>query len=192
MWKLTLGLACAAVFAGNMMADPVTLSYSTTGVVLTYLFPDGGGDTFTLNGQSGTLALDSSLTTTNTINSGTYNTVYTNGTGVKNFNLSYDLTLDGVTQTVTQAATWTITLTHDTFITVNSSAPVLFNTAAGNWDVTLQGFSIDNGAVAGNVPITANAQFSPVPEPATAGVFGAILVGLVALGRRRVLPNPAR
>lgn len=187
MPRMFLVVLFTALFATCAAADPINVPYTTTGVNLTFLFNDGGGDTFNLTGLNGTLALDNSATTTNAINVGTYTTVYTNGTGVQTFDLSYDLTLDGVTHTLTQPTTWTITLGDDTFVTGLSSAPVLFDTPSGAWNVTLDAFSINNGAVAGTIPLEVSADFAPVPEPSSLLLLGTGAIGAVGAVKKKLL-----
>jgi len=185
--RLFLVLSLAIFAATSVVAGPISVAFSTSAATLSFLFPSpvGGGDTLQLNGSSGSLGLDTTSPTTNFINAGTYTTVGTNGTGVLFPTLSYDLTLDGVTQTLSQGVTWSITLTIDTFVTT-ASAPIQFVTSAGIWNVTLEAFSFSNGGQTGVRPIQVQADFSPVPEPATFGlVGGAALASLAVLRRRR-------
>jgi hypothetical protein len=129
--------------------------------------------------------LDTTLLTTTIVNAGTYTTVGTPGADVRYPILSYDLTLDGVTHTLSQAATWTITTGPDTFVTT-ASAPVQFVTPDGIWNVTLEAFSFSNQATIGELPIQVSADFDPVPEPATFATVGCVtLAGLAVLRRRR-------
>lgn len=181
-------LTVVAIFAAtSAMAGPVSVAFSTTPATLSFLFPliDGGGDTLQLNGSSGSLALNTDFETANFINAGTYTVTNTTGSGVTSPTLSYDLTLDGVTQTLSQGSTWSITAVADTFVTT-ASAPVQFHTSGGVWNVNLEAFSITATAL-GTLPIQVRADISLIPEPATFGlVSGALLAGLAVLRRRRV------
>lgn len=188
MRKTYLMAIAAGLFALSAVADPIDVPYMTTGTTMSYLFMGGGGDTLDMIGTSGVLALDSGATTTANILNATYTTVSTWGTGVRTLNLSYDLTLDGVTHTISQPATWTITLGPDTFA-ADAGAPVTFDTAMGSWNVTADPFTIDNGAAVGTIPLSIQADFLPipgttVPEPGSILVTAGMLAGLGLLRRR--------
>jgi|SRR5215469_16470047 len=103
--------------------------------------------------------------------------------------LTYNLTLDGVTQALTQMATWTITPSFDSFVTVAGSAPVLFKTAAGSWNVTLNAYSFPGQFFGTQIQAT-SANFAPISEPATLALFGAGLLTLGGLLRKRVRVHP--
>src|ERR1700687_3739532 len=132
-----LALICA-VFAIPAAASNVTLSYSATAAG-PFNFQ---ADTFSLGGQSGSVILDTAVPIVGNINNATF-TVGDSGNfdGSEQLTISYDLTLAGVTETVSQLATWTITPGLDTLFTVSASAPVLFSTPSGSWDVILEGYS---------------------------------------------------
>lgn len=100
-------------------------------------------DTLSMSGQTGTLTLDSSGTTTNAINVATLN-VGNSGlfNGSQNISLDFDLTLDGVVHQLQQQASWTISPSQDSVLAFDASGPVLFETSLGNWLVTLKAFSI--------------------------------------------------
>ena len=88
------------------------------------------GDSFSLSevGTSGLLTLDPATTTAATLNQATLDiSDYTNENGgyeSRLLDLSFDLTLDGVTHTLTQNATWSITPTYDSVLSVAASTPV--------------------------------------------------------------------
>ena len=177
----------AGLFATYATADPINIPYMTTGTTLNFVFPYGGGDTLTLTGTSGSLALSDAGTSTANILTGTYTTVPTFGTGVQSLNMTYDLTLDGVTHTLIQPANWTITWGPDTFV-AGSGAPVDFDTPMGLWSVTPDAFTIDNGAVAGTIRFAVQADFvdpPSLPEPGT--LFGTLCLfaGLLLMRRRQ-------
>jgi hypothetical protein len=145
-------------------ATAIPVSYSTTGVGPIAF----QADTFSLSGQSGSLTLDTTSLTTADINSATFFTGDSGAfAGSKTFDLTYDLTLDGVTNALVQSATWTITPSQDTFVTVAASAPVQFVTGAGNWDVTLNAYSFSSTAVGLSQTQQTSANFASVPEPSS-------------------------
>ena len=174
VFALAAGLACTT----GAYADSVTVGYSTTGVgPLSFQ-----ADTFSLSGQSGSLTLNTASTTTQDINTATFFTGDSGSfSGSEPLTLVYDLTLDGVTKAVTQTATWTITTSQDTFVTVAASSPVLFVTSDGNWDVTLDAYSF-TGAALGSQTESTTADFRAVPEPSAVGLLSLGLLGLMFLG----------
>src|SRR5579859_7227608 len=145
MQKTCLITLATGIFATCAMGATINVPSTTTDQTLSFVFGDGGGDTINLVGQDGILALDNSATGAATIFTGTYNTVSTSNTGVRSFNFMYPLTLGGVTHTISQPATWTITLGADTFVATRGT-PVSFDTSMGSWDVTGDAFTVNNGA----------------------------------------------
>src|SRR5262249_25150255 len=134
--KLLLTFTCCVLFAIPVFADTVNVPFSTSSAG-PFSFQ---ADSFSLSGESGLLALDTASFIVGDI--ATAALIFGDSgslSGSGNFLLSYNLTLDGVTQTVSQMVNWTVTPGEDT-LQVNSST-VLFKTPAGNWDVTLDGYS---------------------------------------------------
>src|SRR5581483_4223455 len=107
MRKTLLIVVAAGFFGICATADPISVPYSTSDTSLSFLFPDGGGDTLTMTGQNGLVALATEAVTTASIFNSSYTTVSTTGTGVRTFDLTYNLTVDGVTHTMTQPVVWT-------------------------------------------------------------------------------------
>ena len=180
--KLAVLVLVASVCTLTSLAAAATVSYSPA--------PYGPqayqADAFSLTGQSGTVSLSSTSTTTADINTANF-TVGDSGSfsGSQPLTISYGLTLDGVTHTLTQQATWTITPSQDTFVTVASSAPVLFVTPSGNWNVALDGYSIPANAMT-TFTASTPADFTPTPEPGTLLMLGSGVIGLAGVARRKL------
>jgi hypothetical protein len=151
-------------------ASPVTLGFHTSSTNLGTFF----GDQFSESGMTGLLNLDTSVAKTVTVGTANFNIVdYTYANGgfeSKPVTLAFDMTLDGVTHTLSQTGNWSITPSWDSMLTFTSLAPVLFNTPDGTWSVSLLGFSVGGGALgAFSTPIKALVSDppQPTPEPAT-------------------------
>ena len=177
-------LACCGLFSIPAVADPIIVAYSTTGLG-PFTFE---ADNFSLTGQAGFLTLDTASSTTTNINTAVFFTGDSGSfIGTQTFALTYHLTLDGVTQSVTQMATWTISPPLDTFVTVAGSSPVLFDTPAGKWNVTLGAYSF--AAVPSDIGTTQIASTSAdlaVPEPSAIALFTTSLLMLRMLPKKRV------
>jgi PEP-CTERM motif-containing protein len=162
-------------------ASPVTLGFHTSSTSLGTFF----GDQFSESGLSGLLNLDTSVSKVVTVSTANFNIVdYTYDNGgfeSKPITLSFDMTLDGVTHSLTQTGTWSITPTWDSMLSFNSVAPVLFNTPDGSWNVSLLGFSV-GGGVLGSFSAPIQAQATPTPEP---GTLMLLCAGLAGGGIRR-------
>jgi len=162
-------------------ASPVTLGFHTSSTNLGTFF----GDQFSESGLSGWLNLDTAVSKVVTVSTANFNIVdYTYDNGgfeSKPITLAFDMTLDGVTHSLTQTGTWSITPTWDSMLTFNSVAPVLFNTPDGSWSVSLLGFSV-GGGVLGSFSAPIQAQATPTPEP---GTLMLLCAGLAGGGIRR-------
>ena len=173
----TVALALALpLVAAAAEASPVTLSFSSTGISPVSFF----GDQFSESGLSGLLNLDTSVSKTVTVNVANFNIVdYTYDNGgfeSKPVTLAFNMTLDGVTHSLTQTGIWSITPSWDSMLTFNSVAPVLFNTPDGTWNVSLLGFSVGGGAL-GSFKTPIQAQATPTPEPGTLMLLCAGIAG---------------
>jgi len=186
---ISLGICCLISvlgFVSQAQAGPTSLPYSTTGLG-PLMFQ---ADTFSLGGQSGTVLLSTDFSTIAGINTAVFTTGNSPGfNGSESLLLSYTLTLDGVSETLSQSATWTVTESEDGFITFAASSPVLFVTPAGDWYVSLNSYAF--GPVT-SVGVTESqstmATFTPVPEPASMMLFGSGLLligGMLRVGTRR-------
>jgi hypothetical protein len=171
-------------FVSQAQASPTAVTYSTGG--LTDRF---ASDTFSLIGvPSGSITLDTVISTTVGINTAKF-VVGDSGSfsGSEPVGLSYDLDLDGVTEILSQSATWTITPGGDSFVTVAASAPVLFVTSAGSWYVSLDAYSFGLKGI-GSYTQPTMATFAPTPEPASMLLFGTgslLMGGMFRAGARR-------
>jgi hypothetical protein len=145
------------------------------------------GDQFSESGLTGMLNLDTSASKVVTVSTANFNIAdYTYDNGgfeSKPITLAFDMTLDGVTHSLTQTGTWSITPTWDSMLTFNSVAPVLFNTPDGSWNVSLLGFSVGGGVLGSfSAPIQAQLTPTPTPEP---GTLMLLCAGLAGGGIRR-------
>ena len=158
-------------------ASPITVSVGSGTMALQSYF----GDNFALSGGgSGLLNLDPTASTTATVNQAVLNIAnYTNannGYESRSLDLSFLLTLDGVTHTIFQTGKWSITPTFDSVLTLAASTPVEFDTSNGSWEVSLNSLAVGGGTLGTfSAPVTANIQ--AVPEPASFLLLGTAFVG---------------
>ena len=165
--------AVVALAASAADASPVTVAFSSTSTNLTPFY----GDRFSESGLSGFLDLDTSLSKSVTVNVANLNIVdYTYDNGgfeAQPVTLGFDLTLDGVTHSLSQTGTWSITPTFDSMLSFAALSSVVFNTAHGTWNVSLLGFSVGGGVLgAFSAPVQAQVTPTPTPEPATLLLLG--------------------
>ena len=190
---LALALAMPLLMAIPAHASPIVVSFASGPTTLQSFF----GDNFSLSesGSKGFLTLDSAASTPATLNVATLDIAnYTNDNGgyeTRSLDLSFALTLDGVTENLTQNATWSITPTFDSVISAAASVPVEFDTKDGSWLVSLNGFSVGGGALGiFSAPVTASIQ--AVPEPTSILLFGtALLGGGIQRWRKRRMDGPS-
>src|SRR5260221_11709715 len=142
-------------------AGPIAVSFGSGHIALQSFF----GDTFSLSGAggSGLLTLDTTASTSATVNQAILDIAnYTNdnyGYETRPLGLSFDLTLGGVTHTLTQSGTWSITPTFDSVVTWAASVPVTFDTSGGSWEVRLNSFAVGGGALGMfGAPVTTSIQ----------------------------------
>jgi len=163
-------------------ASPVSVGDSTTSVgPLTFY-----ADTFTESGQSGTLVLDNAAPTLGvTVNQAALDVGDSGLTDTsQTFSLSFDLTLDGVTHTLTQSMLWTITPSEDQVLAASASDSVLFVTSAGSWEVTLDSFQMIADFIT-NYATPVTADFVAVPEPSALASLSVGLFGVAFFASRR-------
>jgi hypothetical protein len=183
MYKSLMVIVLCTAFSIAAEADPVTVSFSTSGAgPLNFQ-----ADTFSLMGQAGFLTLDTASSTTANINTAVFFTGDSGSfSGTQTLFLTYGLTIDGITQDLTQMAMWTITPSLDTFITVSPSSPVRFDTPSGTWNVSLGAYSFS--AVVSDIGVTQTmptpADFK-VPEPGAMKLLSASLLMVGALLKKR-------
>src|SRR6266852_7656352 len=124
---LALALPLLAIPAD---ASPIAISFGGGTTALQSFF----GDAFSLTGGLGFLSLDTDASTSVTVNTALLDIAnYTNDNGgyeTQPIGLSFDLTLNGVTHTLTQQATWSITPTYDSVFSVAASAHTEFDTSS--------------------------------------------------------------
>ena len=173
---LLFGLLVLLSIAVPAEATPITVNFSSGTVGPIVL----NADTFSETGLTGSLVLDTSSLITANVNLAVF---------VANFgasastpvNLSFLLTLDGVTHLLSQSGTFTITPAIDSVSGLASGSPVQFDTASGSWLVTLNAFSV-SATFPGTFTTNVTADFTPIPEPATLLLLG---TGLAAVAARR-------
>jgi len=192
--RLTL---CAVIFSlglvSQALATPIAVNFTSDTAP-----PEAfGGGSFSLSGDSGTLALDTELPTVNIVNvakfAGDNNICAAPCIGGGNGAFYYILELDNVSNFVTQP----FSVVANSFIgelqTSASTSPTLFHTAAGSWDVTLNPFAI--GFFTGSdKEESVTATFTPVPdtpaatpEPTSVLLFATAMLAMAFLLRKSLL-----
>src|SRR4051794_3352051 len=155
--KALLGILCCTLFASAGFANPVM--FSTTGFGPIFF----QADVFSLSGESGTLDLSSGSVTTANINTATLfagNSGPFNGS--ESLSINYTLTLAGISHIVSQNATWTVTTTLNSFVTIQASSPFTFDLGTdGVFNVILDAYRLDATIVGQTVTTQTAAEFSP-------------------------------
>lgn len=150
-------------------------------------------DTFQFLGSTGSINLNTASPVTVNVNSAQLN-IGNSGSfsGSESLTVGYNLTVGGVTHSVSQMATWSVTPALDTFLTFQASSPVLFDLGPnGEYAVTINAFSISSGIVGSHPVASTSATFDPVPEPTSVALLGAV-VAMTAMRIRKCSQTPAR
>ena len=183
MFKSLILLLGCCVFALGASADAVSVPYTTTNAPELFF----EADTFTYTGQSGVLTLDNSAVVVGDFATAAFFMGDSGGfDGVDNLFLTYNFTLDGVTKTISQPVYWSITPGLDLFDVYSTN--VLFQTAAGAWEVNFVGYAFTGRTadIGSTQSVPTAAIFTPVAPAAEPATWGLLLAGLgVVLLRRR-------
>jgi uncharacterized protein YaiE (UPF0345 family) len=203
---LISSLVVFAAFSLSAMATSLPYVSSSTAPI-NFVPPFGTGDQLQMQGDSGMVTVNSGTTKTNLVNIAAYTVGDSFAcaqeldscpfTGTLPIVVTYNLTFDGVTHSLSQNGLMSISLAFDE-VTTSTGAPVQFDTVDGSWNVNLDAF--DSGqitAAGGPFLINANADFSPIPstvpptptpEPSSFLLLGAGFSGLAALKFRNCRP----